>query len=70
VTGKIPAKYKEILQKHGVNISGLIRDAVEKEIEKIREEEQRTALQNTSKLLQKIPDNEIVKIIRESRDQR
>jgi post-segregation antitoxin (ccd killing protein) len=70
VTGKIPAKYKEILQKHGVNISALIRDAVEKEIEKIQEEEQRTALNNTSKLLQKIPDNEIVKIIRESRDKR
>ncbi|MCW4049033.1 MAG: hypothetical protein NWE89_04775 [Candidatus Bathyarchaeota archaeon] len=70
VTGKIPAEYKELLQEHGVNISKLIREAVEKEIERIREEEQRKALKAASQVLQKIPDQEIIDIIRKGRDRR
>jgi len=70
VTGKIPAEHKEILQEHQVNISKLIREAVEKEVQKIKEQEQREALNAASRLLQKIPDQTIIDSIRESRDRR
>lgn len=70
VTGKITPQQKELLQKHNINISKLIRKAVEKEIHQIQEEEQKKALQEASKILQKIPDQTITKIIRENRDQR
>ncbi|RLI01106.1 hypothetical protein DRO31_07265 [Candidatus Bathyarchaeota archaeon] len=70
VTGKITPQQKELLQKHNINISKLIREAVEKEIHQIQEEEQKKALQEASKILQKIPDQTITKIIRENRDQR
>ncbi len=70
VTGKIPSEYKRLLKEHGVNISKLIRDAVENELERIAEEEQRKALNAASRVLQKIPDTEIIDIIREGRDRR
>lgn len=70
VTGKITPKQKELLQKHGVNISRLLREAVENEIQRIQEEEQKKALQEAAKILQKIPDQTITQIIRENRDHR
>ncbi|MGD2200631.1 MAG: hypothetical protein PVJ38_03230 [Candidatus Bathyarchaeota archaeon] len=70
VTGKIPVEQKEKLQEHGVNISKLIREAVEREIRRIEEQEQREALKEASHLLQRIPDQEIIDSIRESRDRR
>ncbi|MBN1162120.1 hypothetical protein JXA34_00020 [Patescibacteria group bacterium] len=70
VTGKIPEEHKEILQKHGVNISKLIRNAVEREIQRIKEEEQMKALEEAMLTLQKIPDEEITQTIRKTRDAR
>jgi antitoxin CcdA len=70
VTGKITPQQKEILQKHGVNISKLVREAVEQEVKRIKKEEQRKALKEASQVLKKIPPQELVKIIRENRDQR
>ncbi len=70
VTGKIPAEHKEILQEHQVNISKLIREAVEKEVQRLKEQEQRKALNAASRLLQKIPDQTIIDSIRETRDRR
>jgi hypothetical protein len=70
VTGKIPVEHKEILQRHGVNVSKLIRNAVEEEVHRIQEEEMRKALADASQILQKISDQEIIDNIRSSRDQR
>jgi len=70
VTGKIPAEHKMILQEHQVNISKLIREAVEKEVQRLKEQEQRKALNAASRLLQKIPDQTIIDSIRETRDRR
>lgn len=70
VTGKITPEQKELLQKHGVNISRLLREAVEAEIQRIQEEEQKNALKEAAKILQKIPDQDIIDIIRENRDKR
>ena len=70
VTGKITPEQKELLQKHGVNISKLVREAVETEIQRIQEEEQKKALTDASKILQKIPTQTLIDIIRENRDQR
>jgi len=70
VTGKIPVEHKEILQEHQVNISKLIREAVEKEVQRLKEQERREALKEASRLLQKIPDQAIIDSIRETRDRR
>ncbi len=70
VTGKIPVEHKEILQEHQVNISKLIREAVEKEVQRLKEQERREALNAASRLLQKIPDQTIIDSIRETRDRR
>ena len=70
VTGKITPEQKELLQKHGVNISKLVREAVETEIQRIQEEEQKKALTDASKTLQKIPTQTLIDIIRENRDRR
>ena len=70
VTGKITPEQKELLQKHGVNISKLVREAVETEIQRIQEEEQKKALRDASKTLQKIPTQTLIDIIRENRDRR
>jgi len=59
-----------ILQEHQVNISKLIREAVEKEVQRLKEQEQRKALNAASRLLQKIPDQTIIDSIRETRDRR
>jgi post-segregation antitoxin (ccd killing protein) len=70
VTGKITPEQKELLQKYGVNTSKLIREAVEKEIQRIQEEEQKKALLEAARILKKIPDHDIVDIIRENRESR
>ncbi len=70
VTGKITPQQKEILQKHGINISKLVREAVEQEVQRIKKEEQRKALKEASQVLKKIPPQELVNLIRENRDQR
>jgi len=67
VSARVPRKLKEALQRHGVNISQVIRRALEEELERIRLEEARKAAKRLAEFLKDIPVEEIVRSIREDR---
>jgi post-segregation antitoxin (ccd killing protein) len=70
VTVRVEKNLKEKTRKYKINISKTVRTALEAEIKKREQEELSQALSDIKTILQKIPDEEIVKAIRESRDQR
>jgi ferredoxin-fold anticodon binding domain-containing protein len=70
VTVRVEKSLKEKARKYKINVSKTVRAALEDEISKHEEEELSHALSDIKTILQKIPDEEIVKAIRESRDQR
>ena len=67
VTAKIPEELKEKLEALGINVSGLIRETLEREIERLEMEHLRELAGKASKLLREVPAEELVKTIRESR---
>ncbi len=70
VTVRVKKSLKEKTRKYNINVSKTVRAALEAEIKKHEQEELSQALSDIKIILQKIPDEEIVKAIRESRDQR
>lgn len=70
VTVRVKKSLKEKARKYKIDVSKTVRVALEDEIRKREEEELTQALGDVKTILQKIPDEEIVKAIRESRDQR
>ena len=68
ITAKIPAEHKEKLRKHGVNINRLINDTIAREVHRLDEEEYQALLKEASKILQKIPEDHLVKLIRRGPD--
>jgi hypothetical protein len=53
-----------------VKISEVTRRALEDEVKRVREEKAREAARRLSELLSGVPDDEIIKAIRETRDRR
>ncbi len=70
VTVRVQKTLKEKTRKYKIDVSKTVRAALEAEIKKHEQEELSQALSDIKTILQKIPDEEIVKAIRESRDQR
>ena len=70
VTVRVKKSLKEKARKYKINISKIVRVALEDEVKKQEDVELFRAVSEMKVLLQKIPDEEIVKDIRESRDQR
>ena len=70
ISAKIPRELKEKLRELNVNISQLIREALEKEVKRKEEERLRILAGKVGGLLKKIPEKEIVKLIRETREKR
>ena len=70
VTVRIDKKTKEKLRKHRINVSETVRAALQREIQKKEKVELSEALREAGKILRKIPEDDIVKSIRESRDER
>lgn len=70
VTVRVNKSLKKRARKYNIDISKTVRAALEDEIRKREEEELTKALSEIKTILQKIPDEEIVKAVRESRDQR
>jgi len=70
VSAKIPRELKEKLRKLKINVSRLIREALEKEVRRKEEERLRSMAEQVSLSLKKIPREEIVRVVRESRDER
>jgi antitoxin CcdA len=61
---------KKKIKKHGINVSDTVRKALEREIMKREEEDLQRALDEAGRILRKIPEKDIVRMIRESRDER
>jgi len=70
VTVRVKKSIKEKARKYGINVSKTVREALENEVKKHEEEEFAQAFATMKAILQKIPDAEIVRAVRESRDQR
>jgi len=70
ITAKIPVELKKKLARLGVNVSGLTRKALEREVERLERERLRRLADEAGEILRKIPTEEIVRTIREDRDGR
>ena len=70
ITVRVKKTLKEKIRKHKINVSKTVREALEDEVKKRENAELAQAVTQMKAVLQKIPDDEIVKAIRESRDQR
>ena len=70
VSAKISKDFYKKLKKYGIPISSVIRRALEEEVRRREEEELRAALRNIQEILRKIPDEELVQVIRSGREER
>ena len=70
VTAKIPAELKARLARLGVNVSGMIREALELEVNRVEKERLRELAEEAGEVLQKIPAEELVEVVREGREAR
>jgi len=70
VSAKIPIELKERIEKLGINVSQVIRHALEEEVRRRELERLRKLAEEVAEALGRIPDDEIVKIIREAREAR
>ena len=70
ITVRIPDELKKELEDTGVKISKVTRKALENEVKRIQELRVKEAAMRLSELLREIPDEDIIKAIRETRDQK
>jgi len=70
VTAKIPEDLRKRLEEMGVNVSGLIREVLEREVRRLEMEKLRRLAGEAGEILRRVPAEELVKIVRESREER
>ena len=70
ITAKIPKELKEKIRRLNINASRVIREALEAEVRRREEERLKALAREVSRILNKIPKEEIVRAIREARDER
>jgi len=70
ISARIKKDLKKKITKYGINISQLMRNAIEAEIERIEESELRKSLRKTGKIFAKIDMETITNLIREDRENR
>lgn len=70
VTAKIPVELKERLKNLGVNVSRLIREALELEANRLEGERIRRLAEEAGEILQKISAEELVEAVRLGREGR
>jgi hypothetical protein len=70
VSAKIPGALKKKLSKLGVNVSGVMRGALQLEVKRLERERLSKLAEDAGAILQKIPPQEIIESIRASRDNR
>lgn len=68
VSAKVPTELKERAQELGINISNLTRESLRDEVEKRERELLKKQAKEAGKILEKIPREDIVKVIRETRE--
>ena len=70
ISAKISAELKKKITKLEVNVSGLMREALQCEVERLEKERLRKLAEEAGEILQKIPPEEIVEAIRAGRENR
>ena len=70
VSAKIPAELKKKLTKLGVNVSGLMRETLQGEVERLERDRLRKLAEEAGEILQKIPAEEIIEAVRAGRENR
>ena len=70
LTVRVDRVLKEKIRKYKISASKIARDALEEEVKKHEIQEIADAVSEMKTLLSKIPDDEILRVVRESRDQR
>jgi post-segregation antitoxin (ccd killing protein) len=70
VTAKVPKELRERARKYHIEISGLVRRALEAEVAKAEERELREELERVATSLKgKFAERDLVKAVRETRDE-
>ena len=70
VTVRVDKTLKKKIRKYKISVSKITREALEEEVKKRERQELANAVCEMKTLLSKIPDDEIVRAVRESRDRR
>lgn len=70
VSAKIPKKLKEKAAKYGIEISKTVRNALEEKIKEIEKKEMKKNMDDLHSVLGHLKKNDIVKAVRESRNER
>jgi post-segregation antitoxin (ccd killing protein) len=70
ISAKIPAALKKKLTTLDVNVSRLMREALQCEVERLEKENLRKLAEDTGEIFQKIPAEELVEAIRAGRENR
>jgi len=70
VSAKIRRDTYEKLKTYNISISKVIREALEREIERKEEEELKKLLEEAGRILRKIPEKELMEAIRSTREER
>lgn len=68
ISAKIKPELKKKLEKYKINVSEIIRNAVESEVELRENERFKLNLENIQKILNTIPSDTIIAMIREDRE--
>lgn len=67
ITVRVPKDLKKKIGKYDIPVSEVVRRALEEEVEKRKLDEARKAAESLGELFAKIPEEEIVKSIKEAR---
>ena len=70
VCAKVPVELKKKLSALGVNVSELIRETLQSEVDRLERERLNKLAKEVSEILKKIPPEEFAESIRASRDSR
>ncbi len=70
VCAKVPAELKEKLASLGVNVSELIREHLQAEVDRLEKERQQKTAHEVSAILKKIPPEEFIESVRATRESR
>lgn len=70
ITVRVKKSLKAKIKKYGINVSKTVREVLEDEVKKRENAELSQAISEMKTVLENIPDEEIIKAVRESRDQR
>jgi post-segregation antitoxin (ccd killing protein) len=70
VCAKVPAELKEKLASLGVNVSELIREHLQAEVDRLEKERLQKTAHEVSAILKKIPPEEFIESVRATRESR